>query len=188
MRQRLTTRARMHLHTAMSKCAYTGRIVSLALGLALAAGVLSAQPAAQRVGFDELRRIDAHAVATPDAGVELRGFMLPADQEGDLVYEFLLFAAPGACSHVAPPPANQVVRVIPDKPFHADHMYQSVSVSGALLSEHNKAQLYVLDGVRVVESAFRISQADVAAIDIAPPAPGAAKSPWRKLENRKAQP
>ena len=172
----------MPLHTAMSKCAYTGRIVSLAFGLALAAGSLSAQPAAQRVGFDELRRIDA------DAGVELRGFMLPADQEGDLVYEFLLFASPGACSHVAPPPANQVVRVIPDKPFHADHMYQSVSVSGALLSEHNKAQLYVLDGVRVVESAFRISQADVAAIDIAPPAPGAAKSPWRKLENRKAQP
>lgn len=164
------------------------KVAPIALALGLAGSALHALPATQRVGFDDLRRLDAAAAEGTSQTVELRGFMLPADQEGDLVYEFLLFAAPGACSHVAPPPANQVVRVIPDRPFHADHMYQSVSVSGTLFSEHNKAQLYVLDGVRVVESAFRISAAAVDAIDMRPPAPRTQDSPWKRLENRKAQP
>ena len=164
------------------------KVTPIALAIGLAGSTLHALPANQRVGFDDLRRLDAAVAEAPRQNVELRGFMLPADQEGDLVYEFLLFAAPGACSHVAPPPANQVVRVIPDRPFHADHMYQSVSVSGTLLSEHNKAQLYVLDGVRVVESAFRISAAVVDAIDMRPPAPRQQNSPWKRLENRKTQP
>ena len=159
-------------------------IAATAISLACIGGI-HALPATQALGFEDLRRIDGAATAPAPANVEVRGFMLPADQEGDLVYEFMLVAAPGACSHVAPPPANQVVRVIPDEPFPAEHMYQAVSVSGTLLTEHNKAQLFVLDGVREVESAFRISAADVAAIDMPPPAPRAAsRSPWSKLENR----
>ncbi|MBO6716411.1 MAG: DUF3299 domain-containing protein [Rhizobiaceae bacterium] len=116
--------------------------------------------------------------------IELHGFMLPADREGALVYEFMLFASPGACSHVAPPPPNQVVRVIPDKPFPADRMYQSVRVTGALMTESNKAQLYVLDGVRIVESGFRISSATVESVDVEPSvAPRSGRSPWRFLRD-----
>jgi hypothetical protein len=96
----------------------------------------------------------------------------------------MLFALPGACSHVAPPPANQVVRVIPDEPFEAKRMYQSVRVTGTLLTEHNKAQLYVLDGVRIVESGFRISSAAVEGVDIKPYAlPKSGNSPWRFLRD-----
>ncbi|MEX0956194.1 MAG: DUF3299 domain-containing protein [Rhizobiaceae bacterium] len=152
---------------------------------AIAATSLEAMPTAKRIGFDELRSIYAsagEAGTTPfasETSIELAGYMLPADQEGGLVYEFLLFARPGACSHTAAPPPDQVVRIIPDQPFEAGRMYQSVRVTGTLLSEHNKAQLYVLDGVRVVESAFRISSATVEGIEIAPSTqPRGGKSPW----------
>jgi hypothetical protein len=155
---------------------------------AVAATSLEAMPAAKRIGFDELRGISASAdktggtIVAGETSVELTGYMLPADQEGGLVYEFMLFATPGACSHAAPPPPDQVVRIIPDQPFEAERMYQSVRVIGTLLSEHNKAQLYVLDGVRVVESAFRISSAAVEGVEIAPSTqPRGGKSPWSFL-------
>lgn len=147
-------------------------------------------PAAKRIGFEELRTISASAGETGgtplagEASVELIGYMLPADQDGDVVYEFMLFARPGACSHAAPPPPDQVVRIIPDQPFEAERMYQSVRVTGTLLSEHNKAQLYVLDGVRVVESAFRISSATVEGVEIAlSTQPRGGKSPWGFLSD-----
>ena len=156
----------------------------------IAASSLEAMPAAKRIGFDELRGMSASAgeaggvSSYSEASVELTGYMLPADQEGDLVYEFMLFARPGACSHAAPPPPDQVVRIIPDQPFEAERMYQPVRVTGTLLSEHNKAQLYVLDGVRVVESAFRISSAAVEGVEIAPSAqPRGGKSPWGFLSD-----
>lgn len=165
----------------------TGFVFALVGSVLLAALTgLHGAPAATRLGFDDLRRISATADAEPADGssVELVGYMLPADQEGDLVYEFMLFRDPGACSHMAPPPANQIVRVIPDEPFAADRMYQSVRVTGTLVNEHNKAQLYVLDGVRVVESAFRISEAAVESVDIAPSArPRDGKSPWKFIKN-----
>lgn len=156
----------------------------------MAATSLEAMPATKRIGFEELRAISASAgeaggsPLTGEASVELTGYMLPADQEGDLVYEFMLFARPGACSHATPPPPDQVVRIVPDQPFKVERIYQSVRVTGTLLSEHNKAQLYVLDGVRVVESAFRISSATVEGVEIAPATqPRVGKSPWGFLRD-----
>jgi uncharacterized protein len=45
--------------------------------------------------------------------IELTGYLLPVDREGDLVYEFLLLPASGLCSHMPPPPPNQAVHVFP---------------------------------------------------------------------------
>lgn len=50
-----------------------------------------------------------HGEAHP---IELTGFVLPIDQEGDLVYEFMLVPWAGACSHMPSPPPNQLVRVV----------------------------------------------------------------------------
>ncbi len=181
MTQRLTQTMQKFLSRAGLVFALVGSVTIAALSS------LHATPAARQIGFDDLMRIYASSndeMATDQQGIELTGYMLPADRDGDLVYEFMLFSQPGGCSHVAPPPPGQIVRVIPDQPFKAERMYQSVRVTGTLLTESNKAQLYVLDGVRIVESGFRISSAAVEGVSVAPPAlPRTGKSPWKFLNN-----
>lgn len=124
-------------------------------------------------------------LATELAGkqVEISGFLLPVDREGDLVYEFLLFPWAGACSHTPPPPPNQVVHVWPAKPFKMKETYQIVAITGALKTELEKTQFEMLDGIAVVETGYSIGRASVVeAADVgdAPPAPQPA-SPWKFL-------
>lgn len=123
-------------------------------------------------------------LATELAGkeVEISGFLLPVDREGDLVYEFLLFPWAGACSHTPPPPPNQVVHVWPAKPFRMKETYQIVAITGALKTELEKTQFEMLDGIAVVETGYSIGKASVVDADDvtgAPDAPPA--SPWKFL-------
>jgi hypothetical protein len=153
------------------------------MSLLLATVVLLAVPAngasqAQRIEWSDLRPAGQKAeqlvlpAAAPDRRwelsaeldgrtVEITGFLLPADREGNLVYEFMLVPLAGACSHAPQPAPNQVVRVTPRKPFEADGSYQMVTVIGAIEPGFDKAQLFILDGVRVIESGYRIGMADV---------------------------
>lgn len=113
--------------------------------------------------------------------VEITGFLLPSDSEGPLVYEFMLVPMAGACSHSRQPPPNQVVRVTPEQPFEAERIYQIVTVKGTLEPSFDKAQLFILDGVRVVESGYRIGSAAVNA-DNQDALPAVGSSPWKFLK------
>ncbi|RVC56027.1 DUF3299 domain-containing protein, partial [Mesorhizobium sp. M00.F.Ca.ET.038.03.1.1] len=46
-----------------------------------------------------------------DKAIQLAGYALPVDRDGDLVYQFLLVPWTGACSHMPTPPPNQIVLV-----------------------------------------------------------------------------
>jgi hypothetical protein len=96
-----------------------------------------------------------------DTVVKLTGFVVPIDSDGDLVYEFLLVPLAGACSHTAPPPANQVVHVFPQKPFRISKAYEFVSIVGALHPGLDKSQLFIMDGVKVIEFGYSMRQAQV---------------------------
>jgi uncharacterized protein len=113
--------------------------------------------------------------------IEITGFLLPSDREGALVYEFMLVPMAGACSHSRQPPPNQVVRVTPEQPFEAEKIYQIVTVKGTLEASFDKAQLFILDGVRVVESGYHIGSAAVDAGN-ADALPAAVSSPWKFLK------
>jgi hypothetical protein len=115
--------------------------------------------------------------------VQLSGYLLPVDREGDEVYEFLLVPVPGGCSHMAQPPANQVVHVSMRTPYRLREVYEAVSVSGVVRPGLEQTQLEVVDGVRVIESGYRFSGAEVAAADLGPrkPVPGV-DSPWKFLK------
>ena len=52
--------------------------------------------------------------------VRIGGYVVPLDFEATTIKEFLLVPFVGACIHVPPPPANQIVYVKADKGF-ADH-------------------------------------------------------------------
>ncbi|MDQ7988258.1 MAG: DUF3299 domain-containing protein [Candidatus Dactylopiibacterium sp.] len=63
--------------------------------------------------------------------VRIAGFLVPLDADGDTMREFLLVPYFGACIHVPPPPPNQVIHVIMDKPFKA-RMMEPFWISGEM--------------------------------------------------------
>ena len=70
--------------------------------------------------------------ALDGAEVKLPGFVVPLEREGDSLREFLLVPYFGACIHVPPPPANQIVHVVADKPVRRAATMDAVWVSGKL--------------------------------------------------------
>ncbi|HRA81218.1 MAG TPA: DUF3299 domain-containing protein [Thauera sp.] len=64
--------------------------------------------------------------------VRIPGFVVPLESDGKTIREFLLVPYFGACVHVPPPPANQLIHVIPDKPIAAGLNMSPVWVSGVL--------------------------------------------------------
>lgn len=115
--------------------------------------------------------------------VELRGFLLPVDYEGDDVYQFMLLPWAGACSHTPPPPPDQIVLVTPEKPIRIERTFEPVAVTGLLKKSPDVSQLFILDGVTWIESGYRIRKAQVRAIDVAAnPRPAPQASPWKFLK------
>jgi hypothetical protein len=93
--------------------------------------------------------------ALDNTEVRLPGFVVPLEREGTALKEFLLVPYFGACIHVPPPPANQIVHVIASKPIPDAATMDAVWVSGKL----------TLDGVQthMGRSAYRLKAEKVEA-------------------------
>ena len=64
--------------------------------------------------------------------VTLSGYVVPLEQNPDGLTEFLLVPYYGACIHSPPPPANQIVHVLPRKAAKGVKSMDTVSISGVL--------------------------------------------------------
>ncbi|GLQ35334.1 hypothetical protein GCM10007939_16170 [Amylibacter marinus] len=62
--------------------------------------------------------------------VRLPGFVVPIEHRGTGVTAFILVPYVGACVHVPPPPANQLVFVTTETPFETKGLYEPVNVIG----------------------------------------------------------
>lgn len=62
--------------------------------------------------------------------VRMPGYMVPIDYEGTGVTAFILVPYVGACVHVPPPPANQLVFVTTSEPYESEGLFEAVSVTG----------------------------------------------------------
>ena len=62
--------------------------------------------------------------------VRLPGFIVPIDYSGTGVTAFILVPFVGACVHVPPPPANQLVFVTTPKPYESSGLFEPVNVIG----------------------------------------------------------
>lgn len=180
-------------------------ITGLAAALSLCAAGASAEtmhifwkdlrPATQAVAEDA--GLPMIAAKLPDHGqtlsqglqdktIQLAGYALPVDRDGDLVYQFLLVPWTGACSHMPTPPPNQIVLVTPAHPYKMSQAYQSVAVTGALKPDMEKSQLFILDGVSVIESGYSVRKAEVVGVDTVPDAITLpVNSPWTFLNKKK---
>ncbi|MEM0944211.1 MAG: DUF3299 domain-containing protein, partial [Pseudomonadota bacterium] len=76
----------------------------------------------------------AYAVVTEYDGevVRIPGYVVPLDFEGIAITDFILVPYIGACIHVPPPPANQLIFVRPAEPFEIRSMWDPVFVTGTI--------------------------------------------------------
>lgn len=73
--------------------------------------------------------------------VRLPGFILPIDMRDDGVTAFILVPYVGACVHVPPPPANQLVFVTTETPYPTTGLYEPVNVTGMFGTASTSTQL-----------------------------------------------
>lgn len=67
--------------------------------------------------------------------VRMRGFVVPLSFEGTRVKDFLLVPYVGACIHVPPPPANQIVFIEAGTPVEIAGIFEAVAVTGTMRTE-----------------------------------------------------
>ena len=73
--------------------------------------------------------------------VRLPGFIVPIDYSGTGVTAFILVPFVGACVHVPPPPANQLVFVTTNVPYESTGMFEAVNVIGMFGTASMSTQL-----------------------------------------------
>ena len=85
--------------------------------------------------------------------VRLPGFIVPIDYSGTGVTAFILVPFVGACVHVPPPPANQLVFVTTSEPYESSGLYEPVNVIGmfgvSALSTHIADIAYALSADQI---------------------------------------
>jgi hypothetical protein len=70
--------------------------------------------------------------------IKIPGFVAPLDWENDAALkEFLLVPYFGACIHMPPPPANQIIYVKMDKPFKGINSMDAIWAYGTIFVEKN---------------------------------------------------
>lgn len=98
---------------------------------------------------------EAPVVAALDGEtVKLPGFVVPLEGDGRVVNEFLLVPYYGACIHVPPPPANQIVYVkAQGRSVQVRRLFDTVWVTGVMKVEHTSSELgeagYILHALEV---------------------------------------
>ncbi|MXU65081.1 DUF3299 domain-containing protein [Oceanomicrobium pacificus] len=89
-----------------------------------------------------------------DRQIRMPGYLLPLDVVGRKVHEFLLVPTVGACIHVPPPPANQMVHVTFAEGIEAGGLYEPVWIEGTLRSEQLVEDVTLSDGQLAVEVSY----------------------------------
>jgi uncharacterized protein len=64
--------------------------------------------------------------------VQIGGYIVPLDFDATTVKEFLLVPFVGACVHVPPPPANQIIYVKTDKGIEVGKVFDPIYVTGTM--------------------------------------------------------
>jgi hypothetical protein len=133
----------------------------------------------------DLAKPEQHALAISLDGeaIEMSGFLLPVDRDGETVYSFLLVPWRGACSHTPAPPVNKAVLVTPTEPIVSPDIYQPVRIAGRISAKVETSQFYLFDGMATVTSGYGVTRASVVELaDLAEETPPSRVGPWTFLK------
>ena len=88
--------------------------------------------------------------------VRIPGYALPLEHDGTAVTEMLLVPYIGACIHVPPPPANQIVYVQLNQSYKADDLYDPVWITGRMRVQATNKSLSYVDGSAGIDAAYTL--------------------------------
>jgi len=93
--------------------------------------------------------------ALDGALIRMPGYVVPLEFSDEGVTDFLLVPYVGACVHVPPPPANQLVLVRSEKPWPDDELWTPVWVTGTMRTQLSDTELgqtgYALTAIEMEE-------------------------------------
>jgi hypothetical protein len=79
--------------------------------------------------------------ALDNLAVRIPGFVVPLEEGKDGMTEFLLVPYFGACVHSPPPPANQIVHVLPKSPAKNLRSMDAVWINGTMKRERTDSYM-----------------------------------------------
>ncbi|GAB1623214.1 hypothetical protein AAOGI_32640 [Agarivorans albus] len=115
---------------------------------------------ALRQQYIEQQELAALALTSAHDGklVRMPGFLVPLEFSESMVgTDFLLVPYAGACIHMPPPPANQIVRVSFPKGFKLKNYKYPVWVEGVISSNLKTENLYIVDGYSDLTMGYTMS-------------------------------
>jgi hypothetical protein len=119
---------------------------------------------AQRKVIAEQRRNAAESGVPALEGqqVLLTGYLVPAVPDGNPSTEFLLVPWVGACSHTAPAPPNQTVRIHTPQPLALQKAYQAAQVQGPLQLKKQAIDVFAVDGSLRMHAVYAMEASAIA--------------------------
>lgn len=93
--------------------------------------------------------------------VQIPGYVLPLESEGNKVTEFLLVPYVGACIHTPPPPSNQIVHVKSLDGIQVNGLFSAVWVTGQISIEKKMQSIEMSDGQSKFEVGYAIQAVSV---------------------------
>ena len=112
-------------------------------GLGDTALLIDGDPKTQAL-MQQMREVWDNAPTEPalnNTRIKLPGYLVPLEEVAEGHTEFLLVPYFGACIHTPPPPANQIVLVVPAKPAGGLRSMDTVWVSGVLKTSRSNSAM-----------------------------------------------
>ncbi|OCH30572.1 hypothetical protein A6E13_05065 [Aliivibrio fischeri] len=111
-------------------------------------GVNASEAIAARQAYMTAKQSNAEAITQEYDGKKVRmpGFIVPIEFDGIKTTEFLLVPVAGACIHMPPPPANQIVRVSYPEGFTVQNVQYPVWIEGDFHSKKVTEEVFLVDG------------------------------------------
>lgn len=88
--------------------------------------------------------------------VTIAGFAIPAPPDGDGRAVAYLVPERGMCSHMPPPPPNQMIRVRLTDDWAPTFYHEPVRLTGRLVIDPTDHQMVVVDGLMPMRATFRL--------------------------------
>ncbi|WP_170427167.1 DUF3299 domain-containing protein [Ruegeria arenilitoris] len=93
--------------------------------------------------------------------VSLGGFVIPAPRDEDGSQMAYIVPERGMCSHVPPPPPNQMVRLHLSDSWTPSTVYEPIVVTGQIRVNLTQKEMLVVDGPVLMKAAFTLEVDDV---------------------------
>ncbi|WP_424830516.1 DUF3299 domain-containing protein [Ruegeria sp.] len=97
--------------------------------------------------------------------ITIAGFAIPAPPDADGQSVAYLVPEPGMCSHMPPPPPNQMIRVRLQNHWTPSYFHEPVRLTGVLSIDPSDHRMMVIDGVVPMHATFLLEASTVEALE-----------------------